>query len=322
MGMEKNISRYINDLDNNEIETLLSLYYNQEGIIKTINQELLSNDHIVNLLEKKLISSKVEQGHNNITLTEEGFNICESIMHSRLIKYEKDFKKEIKKQPERLVACLVKRVMWKDEISKEGGFINPLTKPYELDENLWYERVLLKDERIKQNLEEFYKCLEKLGFVKNIQGQRWCSPIVENFLKDQYKNIIDLSWSEEDSLKYYYFYYVYAQDQKNLINFAGEGEQYRSMFFGDSNTPPEYWYSSNRSDPRTLLSSLGLSEQRVIEFLQDMQEKDIVNERMYPLSSFSFFSDDEKIFVIRDIKRYMDYLKIKFLSPVVNTLLI
>ena len=319
--MEKNITRLIQSLKSDEIEMLLSLYYNQEDITKTLNQDFLSNESVNNFLEKKLINLKVEQGHNNITLSDEGFNICELIINSRLIKYEKDFKKEIKKLPERLIACLVKRVMWKDKISKESGLIEPLTKLYTLDENLWYERVLLKDKRIKQNLEDFYKSLEKLGFVKNIQGQRWCSQIVENFLKSKFKNIMDLSWSEEDSLKYYYFFYVYAQDQKNLINFAGEGEQYRSMFFGDNYTPPEYWYSSNRSDPRTLLSSLGLNEQRVIGFLHDMQGKDIVNERMYPLSSFSFFSDDEKIFIVKDINNYMKYIKERYLSPIVESLL-
>lgn len=318
MGMERNISRFIEDLDNNEIEILLSLYYNQDGILNSIDEILISDEFIKNLLEKNLISSKVENKRNILILTEEGFNICGSIMHSRLVDKKDQFNKQVKKLPERLTACLVNRVMWKDEITKENGFIDPVTKPYTLDDTLWYERVLLKDERIKDMLEEFYTSLEKLGFIKNIEGQRWCSPIVENFLKEQYKNIIDLSWSEEDSLKYYYFYYVYAQDQKSLINFRGEGEQYRSMFFGDNTSPPEYWYSSNRSDPRTLISSLGLSEQRVIGFLQEMQGKDIVNERMYPLSSFSFFSDDEKIFVIQDIKRYMEYLKERFLSPVVE----
>ena len=138
---------------------------------------------------------------------------------------------------------------------------------------------------------------------------------------EEYKDIMGLSWAEEDSLKYHFFFYVYAQDQRNLINFSGEGEEYRSMFFGEDSTPPDYWFSSNRSDPRMLLSSLGVSESRILGFLEEMETKEIVSERYYPLSSFSFFSEDDKIFVITDIKDYMRYITDKFLTPVVNSLL-
>ena len=52
-----------------------------------------------------------------------------------------------------------------------------------------------------------------------------------------------------------------------------------------------------------------------------MQQNDIVNERYYPLSTPSAFSNDDKIFVITDIKSYMGFITMKFLSPVVNALL-
>jgi hypothetical protein len=211
--------------------------------------------------------------------------------------------------------------MWKDVVTKEGGFVDPVTKTYTLDESLWYERVLLKDKRIRDTLEKFYNVLEELGFIKTVEGEQWCSPEVENFLRDEYKDIMSLTWDEEDSLKYYFFFYVYAQDQKNLINFSGDGEGYRSMFFGEDSSPPNYRFSSNRSDPRTLLSSLGVSESRIMSFLAEMETKEIVSERYYPLSSFSFFSEEDKIFVISDIKSYMGYITDKFLAPVVNSLL-
>lgn len=196
-----------------------------------------------------------------------------------------------------------------------------MTKPYALDESMWYERVLLKDERIGATLERFYNVLEDLDFIKNIDGERWCSPEVEIFLKEEYRYIMDLTWAEEDSLKYYFFFCVYAQDQKNLINFSGDGEEYRSMFFEEDSSPPDYWFSSNQSNPRTFLSSLGLSEKRIMDFLGEMQEQGILNERQYPLSSFSFFSENDKIFVISDIKSYMDYITDKFLIHVVDSLL-
>jgi hypothetical protein len=106
-----------------------------------------------------------------------------------------------------------------------------------------------------------------------------------------------------------------------LINFSGDGEEYRSMFFEEGGALPDYWFSSNRSEPRMLLTSLGVSESRIMGFLGEMQSKEIVSERYYPLSSFSFFSDNDKIFVISDIKSYMRFLNDKFLTPIVDSLL-
>jgi len=58
-----------------------------------------------------------------------------------------------------------------------------------------------------------------------------------------------------------------------------------------------------------------------MEFLAEMQDNGFVTESYYPLSSFSFFSDEDKIFVIKDIKEYMEFSKEKFLEHVVDSLL-
>ena len=319
--MEIDITRLVHSLNPGEIDALLKLYYNRDGVVKNFKGSDFKKKILQGLIDKNLINTSLEEDENIVSLTEEGLSVCGSVMFNRINENKELFKNEIQVLPERAVASLVNRVMWKDVVTKENGLIDPVTKPYALDESLWYERVLLKDKRIGDTLETFYNVLEKLDFIKTVDGEQWCSPEIENFLRKEYKGIMDLSWTEEDSLKYYFFFYVYAQDQKNLINFSGEGEEYRSMFFGEDSTPPDYWFSSNRSDPRMLLSSLGVSESRIMGFLEEMQTKEIVNERYYPLSSFSFFSEDEKIFVIKDIKRYMSYITETFLTPVVDSLL-
>lgn len=319
--MATDITRLVHGLGSGEINILLELYYNRDGVIKNFKRSDLKKETLQSLIDKNLINTSLESDENVVSLTEEGLSVCGSVMFNRIDENKELFKQKIQVLPERAVASLVNRVMWKDVITKEEGFVDPVTKPYALDESLWYERVLLKDKRIGDTLEQFYNVLEELGFIKTVEGEQWCSPEVENFLKDEYKDVMGLTWDEEDSLKYYFFFYVYAQDQKNLIDFAGDGEEYRSMFFGEDSSPPGYWFSSNRSDPRTLLSSLGLSESRIMSFLGEMETKEIVSERHYPLSSFSFFSGDDKIFVISDIKSYMGYITKKFLTPVVNSLL-
>ena len=209
--------------------------------------------------------------------------------------------------------------MWKDTVIKETGVIDEFIEPYSFDKSMWYERVLLQDRRIANILESFYSVLEDFDLIQNNNGQRFCSPAVENFLKEEYTNVMDLSWTEEDSLKYYYFFYVYASDQINLINFSG-AEEYRSQFFSDD-TPPDYWFSEAQSNPRRLLSSLDIGEKHVLDFLKEMNNRGIVNERFYPMNRESFFSDEDIIFVIQDIKAYMDFINGKFLNPVVNSLI-
>lgn len=317
--MDIDVTRLVHSLESGEINALLKLYYNRDGTIKGSND--LKEETLLSLVNKNLISTSIDEDENVISLTDYGLSICGSVMSDRINENKELFNQKIQELPERAVACLVKRVLWKDIVSKETGDVDPVTKPYSLDESLWYERVLLKDKQIGDTLEQFYNVLEEVGFIRNIDGQRWCSPEVETFLKDEYRDIMDLSWSEEDSLKYYYFFYVYAQDQRNIIDFSGDGEEFRSMFYGEEAHLPDYWFSSNRADPRTFLTSLGISEVRTMNFLKEMQIEKIVSERYFPLSSFSFFSNEDKIFTISDIKSFMKFIKNKFLNPVVNSLI-
>ncbi len=312
--MEENITRQIKGLGEKQVETLLSIYYNKDAIS-------LDNKNILELVNKKLVSTKMQEGKSLIELTDEGLSLCGSVMYQRIEDKKEVFKEKISNLPERGVACIINRLMFKSTLVKESGRIDPVNEPYTIDDSMWFERVLLKDERIQKILETLYGVLEDVGLAKNIDNQRWCTPEVEDFLKKEYGSVMDLTWMQEDSLKYYYFFYVYAQDQKNLINFAGEGEEYRSMFLGENASPVDYWFSSNRSDPRGFIANLGISEHRIMEFLSEMQNTGFVTERYYPLSSFSFFSDEDKIYVIKDIKKYMDFGKKKFLEPVVDSLL-
>ncbi len=319
--MEISLAGLSYSLSSKAVDALLRLYYNKEGIAKDYGKSSFDKKTLGDLVDKNLVLMDVATDESVISLTDQGLSICGAVMFNRINDKKTLFKQEIQELPERAIACLVNRVMWRDIVGKETGAVDEVIKPYELDESMWYEQVLLKDPRMENLLERFYDTLENLGFIRNIDEQRWCSPEVENFLREEYRDIMGLSWTEEDSLKYYYFFYVYAHDQKNLIDFTGDGEKYRSMFFGEGSAPPDYWFSSNRSDPHELLSSLGVSEQRVMGFLDSMREKEIVGERYYPLSSFSFFSDNDKIFVIRDIKAYIDFISKSFLVPVVDSLL-
>jgi hypothetical protein len=321
MGMDINISNLINSLDSSEIKVLLNLYYNKDGITKKVNLSDIKNDTIQGLIDKKLIDSNIAVDDDNLSLTSDGFSVCGSVMYEKIQKNSQFFKEKMQNLPERAVATIIKRIMWRDTTSKESGLADQIIKSYELDESVWYERVLLNDERIVNVLDGFYEVLENVGFVKKINGEGWCSPEVENFLKEEFKNLMDLTWLEEDSLRYYFFYYIYAQGQKNLINFAGEGTEYRSMFFNEDSNATNYWYQIDNTDPRTLLSSLGLSENRIISFLNEMIKKEIVSERYYPLSSLTFLDEEDKIFVIKDIKKYMDFIEKKFLRHVVDSIL-
>jgi hypothetical protein len=313
MGMRTDL---IHNLEKKEVEAILNLYHNKSSA----NLEVSTNT-FDSLIEKNLINAELENDGSLVSLSEEGLSIAGSIMFEKIQSQKKDFEKRLSALSQKGVSCLVNRVIWKDISVQESGFVDPITEPYTLDESLWYERVLLKDPRIANLLEDFYSILEEFDYVKVVDEQRWCSPEVEQFLKESYKNIMDLSWAEEDSLKYYYFFYIYAQDQRNLIDFTGDAQEYKSHFFEEGTSPPDFWFSSNRNDPRTLISNLAISESRAIGFLEEMRNSGIVNERYYPLSSFSFFSEDDKIFVIRDIKGFMEYIKNKFLEPVVSSLI-
>ena len=308
-------------LDVNEISVLLKIYYMMKGGINETFESDFDKKILQNLVEKNFAKATLVYNENIFSLTNEGINICRSIMFNRIKENMPAFRNKIKSLPQRTTACLVNRIIWKDvTMGTEKQIYDAYAKPYILDESLWFERVLLKDKRITETLNKFYSMLESLGFIENIQGQKWCSPEAENLLKNEYKDTDDLTWTEEDSLKFFYFFYIYAQDQKNLINFSGDRDEFRSMFFDDT-SPPNYWFSSNRLDPHSLSSNLGISEKRILHFLEEMKKKNIVAERYYPLSSFSFFDNNKNIFIIRDIKVYMDFITKKFLTPIVDSLM-
>ena len=319
--MEISLGGLTQNLEASEIATLLQLYYNKDRVVKENDEPNFNEEILHSLLDKNLVLTSLISGESIISLTDEGLGICGSIMLDRIQNKDIEFKTEIQLIPQRIVSCLIKRVMWNDTITKENGQIDEITKPYALDESIWYERVMLNDERMRLSLNKLYSILEEFDFIKTTNGEQWCSPEVENYLKDQYKNVMDLTWTEEDSLKYYYFFYIYAQDQKNLIDFTGDGEQLRSIFFNENSNTSDYWLAINKSDPQTFILSLALSEKRAIGFLEEMRVKDIVSERYYPMSSFSSFGEEDKIFVIKDIKGYMDFIAKKFLTSVVDSLL-
>ena len=311
--MEIKQSKKFESLNSTEINTLIDLYY---------DSSLVSDESLIDtLVEKNLVSTEISKNKNKIFLTDAGFNLCTSVMMDKIKDKKSDFEEKISNFSERSLSVLVNRIIYHNNLRTETGKVEPVNETYSLDDNFWYERVLLKSEKFIEIMNNFYDILEDIGLVKTVNSEKYSAPEIEEFLKDRFRDVMDLTWSEEDSLKYYYFFYIYAQDQKNLINFSGEGEEYRSMFFSEKTGPHDYWFSSNRSNPRDLLYNLGLSEKRVISFLEEMKVKDIVNERNYPLSSFSFFSDDDKIFVIQDIKKYMEFSKNKFLDPVVDSII-
>ena len=319
--MEVNLTPLIEALKSDELSVLMKLYYNRSNVINGFNESDFQAETIQSLLSKNLVITSLIEGESIVSLTDEGLDICGSVMFSKINDKSPDFKAEIQVLPQRAVSCLVNRVLWKDNAATESGFVDKLVDMYSVDESLWYERVLLKDKRISDVLEEFYGVLEDFDFIRNDNGQRWCSPEVESFLRKEFKNNMALSWAEEDSLKYYYFFYVFAQNQKNLIDFSGGGEGYRSMFFEDSVIPSDYWVSSSMTKPRSFLTSLGISNKRIVKFFNEMHSKGVVDQRYYPLSTDSFFTDDDTIFVIKDIKSFMDFITGKFLTPVVDSLL-
>ena len=186
--MEVNLTPLIQALKSDELSVLIKLYYNRDNVINGFNESEFQAEAIHSLLEKNLILTSLIEGESIVSLTDEGLDICGSVMFSRINEKSPDFKAEIQVLPQRVVSYLVNRVLWKDNASTESGFVDKLVNIYSVDESLWYERVLLKDKRISDILEEFYGILEDFDFIKNDNGQRWCSPEVESFLRKEFKN--------------------------------------------------------------------------------------------------------------------------------------
>ena len=308
-------------LEDDEIGLLLRLYYLKEGSTADLFDTVSDEKTLQNLMSKNLISTTVISGETMLSLTETGLDLCGSMMFSKTKDNTTIFHERIQVLPQRAVSCLINRILWRKDGEPGLGLFDFSIPTFPLDESLWFERVLLQDDRMKQILGGVYVVLESVDLIKEVDGQWWYSPEVEAFLKQEYTNTQDLTWFEEDSLKYYFFFYLYAQDQKNLIDFNGDGgETMRSRFFDSITNPVEYWLSTEHPDVHSLADHLGLSEKRIKTFLEDMKKQDILNERFYALSSSSFFTDDETLYVIEDIKAYMKNLDTLFLTPVVDSL--
>ena len=317
--MKMDVTDLIHNLDSKEISVLINLYYYHEGVFNDSNK--FEKDIINNLTEKNLVSVNIESNKNILDLTDYGLSVCGTVIFNIINENLNQFREEIKKLPERAVSCFVNRILWKVEGLEEIGLENPFINENLTNKTLWYERVLLHDERFGNTLERFYNILENLNFIKNEDGQRWCLPEVENFLKDEYKKIMNLTWTEEESLKYYQFLYTYSQEQKNLSNFSSAQDEYRSMFFSDRIKTNNRMYSSIGSNSIEILQFFGLNKRRIVGFLEDMQREGIVSYRYYPLSEQPIFNNDYKVFIINNTRDYMDYINIHFLKPVVDSLL-
>ena len=135
-------------LDYNEIEFLINLYHNNDDIAINNDEFNFNNGLLDNLIVKNLVRMNTAGKKNLLSLSNEGLNICKSVMFNIINNNKDDFRTKIKKLPERAVVCLVNRIIWRDIVRKEKGFIDSVTKPYTLDESLWYERVLLKDKNL------------------------------------------------------------------------------------------------------------------------------------------------------------------------------
>ena len=318
--MKIDVSEIIQKLDLKEINVLLKLYYYQEGVLNSSND--FEDETISSLTKKELITIDIGSNKNVLDLTDYGIDVCGTVMINRINKNSVHFKEETNKLPERAVSCFVNRILWKDT-----GLENiSIQDPFDYDEaikneNLWYERVLLHDERFGNALEKFYNILEDFEFIENLDGQRWCLPEVENYLRDEYKKIMNLSWAEEDSLKYYQFLFTYSKETKNLIDFTGSNNEYLSMYYHKKRRPVNFIKPAYGSICDMIIDNFGLKKRRIINFFEEMKQEGIVSFRDYPPDHTPMFINNYRLFVINNIRDYMDYINIHFLKPVVDSLL-
>ena len=86
--MENNVSRLVQSLDKGEIETLLRIYYNREGLES-------DDESILGLVNKNLVSTQMEHDRSLVNLTEEGFSVCGSVMFQKINESQEIFKEKI-----------------------------------------------------------------------------------------------------------------------------------------------------------------------------------------------------------------------------------
>ena len=290
-------------LDASELDTLLKLYSNGTAVVKGLSGSGFDDNVLHELIGKNLINISLESGMGVVSLTDMGTSVCGSVMMDRVHGKADDFRDRVSLMPGRGVGCLINHVMW-----------HTSSEP-------WFERVLLMDPRMQRLMKEFLGVVDGLGFSWDMGKDRWFSPEAKQFLHDEFRSVPGLSPVEEDSLKNFFFFHVYAQDQRNLILFDRDGEEFRSMQFeGNDSFSSGRWNLMNRLEPKTLLSDLGLDEEQVVNLLFDMQNKGFVSEHRNRFAN-PFFGDEGKLFVIKDSIGYMGFIYERFLSPVVDSLL-
>jgi len=293
----------VRSLDANELDTLLKLYSYEDGVIRGLSDFDFDDRVLHDLVGKNLISIRLDSGKGVISLTDIGASICGSVMTDIVRGKADEFRDRVSMLPGRAVGCLVNRVMWH---TTDGP---------------WFERVLLMDPRMQRLMKEFLGVVDSLDLAWDMGKEKWFSPEVKQFLRDEFRSVPGLSPVEEKCLKNFFFFHVYAQDQRNLIVFDRNGEEFRSMVFdsGDSFLSGR-WNPMNHLEPRTLLSDLGLDQDEVLGLFFDMQSKGFVTEHRNRFAN-PFFGDEGKIFVIKDSIGYMGFIYERFLSPVVDSLL-
>jgi len=154
----------VKTLNKEEVDVLLNLYHNADDIVvKDLNQLNEPRDTILqDLINKNLVTTTVVDDKNILSLTEDGLNICGSIMFHKIEEKKSLFKQKTQDLPERAVTCLVNRVMWPEESSeKKTRVTNQVVMYYDSDKKIWYEKVLLMDKRMQGLLEKFYNILEE-----------------------------------------------------------------------------------------------------------------------------------------------------------------
>lgn len=301
----------LRELDDDDVHVLLRLYYQQEEA----QGEIEDQDSLQRLLDHQLISSMVPDGAV-VSLTQQGLAICDSLLHTRIEQVKPEFHQLMSALPQRAVACVVNRLLWRTK--NKHGFEQLYESTPEI---AWFEGVLMTVPEIQQIIGGMYMVLESVGLASKVNGQWYCPAEVEDFLRHEYGSVMDLSWAEEDSLKYYYFLAGYAHDQRHLIDFSSCESRYRSLLFQSETMTAEQWFSSFRLDPQSLIEQLDISKHRLESFLRRMQRQNIVDERYYPLTSFACFTEGDTMFVIKDIERYMEFITKEFLDPVTSSLM-
>jgi hypothetical protein len=315
MGMQHHDS-VLDELQADEVAVLLRLYY-QQGEIEGVFSP--GDKNISSLADKHLISTLIDHDTSLVSLTAAGLDICSSMMKEQVQDKAEMFREQVQVLPARAVTCLVNRVIWHPCVDIPMCSSSPGFRPVN-EHAIWYERVLLTSDEIKQALGGLYVLLESLEFASKVDGQWWCPPEVETFLQQEYKEQLGLSWGEEDMLKYYYFFSAYAFHQKNMLNMSTLAPRYKALLSGEPLSAMS-WSGITSLGPQSLVEQLELNHKRVNSLLKRLDRLGLVQERYYPMSAFSLNDEEDNVFFIKDIHGYMKFIDAQFLQPVVSALL-